>query len=212
MPAAAKMHPSLVTDYGDARSATSWKTASCVSRSGLLGGDAGDVVGASPTTPTFVLPYKRFAAPCLLALATRYLNEPRTTYRSAVRRNRCLIGYPLEQRPVVAGKRDAADQQGATRRASDHQPVVPPSLVWRMTGWLGGLALVLDKARQMILQHNPHSLCHRVAGNVPAHKARTSERLVAIQTARQLLLIIPEWEACFGCKFFPQFATRSGFD
>jgi hypothetical protein len=90
--------------------------------------------------------------------------------------------------------------------------VIPPSLVWRMAAWLGGLSLVLDQARQMILQHDPQSLCHRVAGDVAAHKARTVERLATLQTARQLLLIMPEWEACFGCKFFPQFATRSGFD
>ena len=158
------------------------------------------------------MPYKRFAAPCLLALATRYLNEPRTTYRSAVRNDRRLIGYPLEQRDVVTGQHEATDQQEATLQASDHQPVVPPSLVWRMTAWLGGLTLVLDKARQMILQHDPHSICHRVTGDVAPDKARTPERLIALQTARQLLLIIPEWEECFGRRFFPQFATRSGFD
>ena len=89
---------------------------------------------------------------------------------------------------------------------------MPPSLVWRMAGWLGGLAIVLGRAREMILQHDPHSLCHRVAGTVAPHKARTPERLATLQTARQLVLVMPEWEECFGRKFFPQFATRSGFD
>ena len=212
MPIAARNRPSPLTEYGNAHSATSWKTAWCASPSGLLAGDAGNVVGPLPTIPTFVLPYKRFAAPCLLALATRYLNEPRTTYRSAVRHDRCLIGYPVEQRHLTAGQPDRTGRQGATLQASDHQPVVPPSLVWRMAGWLGGLTLVLDKARQMILQHDPASLCHRVTGNVAAHKAHTEDRLATLQTARQLLLILPEWEECFGRKFFPQFATRAGFD
>jgi hypothetical protein len=81
-----------------------------------------------------------------------------------------------------------------------------------MVTWLGGLSLVLDKAREMILQHDPTSLCHRLDGSVPTHKARTPERLATLQTARQLLLVIPEWEECFGRKFFPQFATRAGFD
>jgi hypothetical protein len=81
-----------------------------------------------------------------------------------------------------------------------------------MVTWLGGLSLVLDKAREMILQHDPTSLCHRLDGSVPTGKGRTSERLGTLQTARQLLLVIPEWEECFGRKFFPQFATRAGFD
>jgi hypothetical protein len=170
------------------------------------------VVGRLPTTPTFVLPYKRFAAPCLLALATQYLHEHRTTYRSVVRHARCLIGYPIQHHEAEASPAEAQLERAAPRHPADHQAVIPPSLVWRMAAWLGGLSLVLDQARQMILQHDPQSLCHRVAGDVAAHKARSVERLATLQTARQLLLIMPEWEACFGCKFFPQFATRSGFD
>jgi hypothetical protein len=158
------------------------------------------------------LPYKRFAAPCLLALATHYLQEHRATYRSTVRHGRCLIGYPVRRRNRDARSvRTAAGQERALE-AGDHQPVVPPSLIWRMATWLGSLTLVLDKARQMILQHDPTSLCHRVDGSVAPRKARTPERLATLQTARQLVLVIPEWEECFGRKFFPQFATRAGFD
>jgi hypothetical protein len=79
-------------------------------------------------------------------------------------------------------------------------------------GWLGGLTLTLDKAREMILQQNPNSLCHRMAGSVPPHKARSTERLRVLETARQLLLVMPEWEECFDNQLFPRFATRSGFD
>lgn len=159
------------------------------------------------------MPYKRFAAPCLLALAGKYLHEHRVTYRSTVRHACCLIGYPIQRHDAQGSSAEARDeQQAAPLQAGDHQPVVPPSLVWRMATWLGGLSLVLDQARQMILQHDPQSRCHRVDGNVAPGKARTPERLEVLQTARQLLLVIPEWEECFGRKFFPQFATRAGFD
>ena len=160
-----------------------------------------------------MLPYKRFAAPCLLELAGQYLHEHRATYRSTLRHNRCLIGYPIQRRDTQSGQAEPrAQQQSAPLQAGDHQAVVPPSLVWRMATWLGGLSVVLEKARRMVLQRNPQSLCHRVDGSVARRKARTPERLEVLQTARQLLLVIAEWEDCFGRKFFPQFATRAGFD
>lgn len=159
------------------------------------------MVGVSPTTRTFVLPYKRFAAPCLLSRAEQYLTHPRLTYRQSVRDGRSLIGYP----PVA---REASSDDASPT----HQPVVDHSLIWRFVGWLGGLASVLDEARSMLLQSDPDSLCHRRSGSVDPYKARSPERMSRLETARQLLLVIPEWEECFGCSFFPRFATRSGFD
>jgi hypothetical protein len=132
-------------------------------------------------------------------------NRNIVTYRKAVLHNRCQIGYPIEQHNT---EHDNTEQH----EHSFHQPVVPPSLVWRFVGWLGSLSLMLDKAREMILKKNPNSLCHRVTGCVDPGKARSDERLCTLETARQLLLIIPEWEELHGCKFFPRFATRSGFD
>jgi hypothetical protein len=93
-----------------------------------------------------------------------------------------------------------------------HQRVVDHSLVWRSLTWLGALTGVLDEARAMILKCRPHSTCHRFHGNIDPHKARSPERLATLETARQLLQVISEWEDCFGCKFFPRFATRAGFD
>jgi len=169
------------------------------------------VGGPLPTILTFVLPYKRFAAPDLLARAKTYLNESRATYRSVVRHNRCLIGYPLESQD--ADNQDADNQDvDAQVSPGTHQPVVPPSLVWRFITWMGSLTFSLDKAREMILKHNPNSLCHRVSGSVDPFKARSDDRQRTLETARQLVLIIPEWEDCFGDNFFPRFATRAGFD
>jgi hypothetical protein len=163
----------------------------------------------------------------LLSLATHYLHQPRATYRSVVRHERQLIGYPVT-RPEVAEEAEMVHEVAVppdvpsvpemaldvsdSEEDSYHQAVIPPSLPWRFIGWLGCLTMVLAKAREMILQRHPNSLCHRVSGSVDPFKARSDARKVTLETARQLLLILPEWEACFGRPFFPQFATRAGFD
>ena len=166
------------------------------------------MVGGSLTTLPFVLPYKRFAAPCLLSRAKLYLEEAKVTYRTSVQHDRQRIGYP------VPGAQDASAHGDQVKE----QSVVDHSLIWRMVGWLGSLTLSLNKAREMILQTVPGSLCHRYPGSVAPRKARKArnperpDRLATLETARQLLLIVPEWEEYFDGKFFPRFATRSGFD
>ena len=70
---------------------------------------------------------------------------------------------------------------------------------------------MLDEARAMVLKQNPDSLCHRLEGSSYPHKARSAQRRMALETARQVLRMIPEWEGCFGYEFFPRFATRVGF-
>ena len=158
-----------------------------------------------------MLPYKRFATPWLIARAKQYLNVPddpsqkvpsrrATTYRSALRHERQQLGYSVQPVKDHAGE------------GSFHQPVIAPSLLWRFLGWFGSLTLTLDKAREMILKHDPNSTCHRVSGSVDPFKAHSDERMETLETARQLLLIMPEWECCFGRPLFPRFATRSGFD
>ena len=128
----------------------------------------------------------------MISRAADYLEQAPTTYRRAVQQERRLTGYE-------------ADKSG-------HQPTVSHTLVWRFLGWLGGLTLPLAAARELLLKSDPDSLCHRVAGSVGPHKARSRQRLATLETARQLLLVAPQWERRFGRPFFPQFATRSGFD
>lgn len=170
------------------------------------------MAGRLPTTPTFVLPYKRFATPDLLARARRYLEESRLSYRQTVRHNRCRIGYPL---PAPTPPADCSWESPSVW-AIDASPVADQSvvdhgLVWRFLTWLGSLTGMLDQARAMVLKSRPHSLCHRLEGSVDPHKARSGQRRATLETARQLLQVIPEWEACYGHKFFPRFATRAGF-
>ena len=162
-------------------------------------GNAATAVGGLPTTLTFVLPYRRFDAPYLLERASEYLEESRVTYRESVKDGYSLIGYP------VARQDDSGDGEW------EEQPVVDHSLVWRFVGWLGGLVVSLTRARELLLKENPDSLCHRVSGSVDPRKARSLERLQTLETARQLLLIMPEWEGCFGSDFLPRFNTRGSF-
>ena len=165
--------------------------------SGWRAGGAVLAGGGLLITRPFVLPYKRFATPCLVTRAQEYLApaadpKKRPSYRQSVRHGRCLIGYPVEP--------------------SGHQPVMAHSLVYRFVIWLGGLTASLQKAQAMILERNPDSTCHRRLSAVDPSRAHSPPRLQTLETARQLLLTIPEWEACFACPFFPRFAARSGFD
>jgi hypothetical protein len=184
----------------------------------LLDGNVVTAAGPLRIIPFFVLPYKRFATPCLTQPAQRFLRDSseedangdlphraRVGYRDSVKHDRQRIGYPLQ----LASPQDA---ETASENASFHQPVVDHSLIWRMVGWLGGLTLALNKACQMILQRNPNSLCHRYTSNIRPAKARSDQRRKALEAADHLLHVIDEWEATFGEKFFPRFATRSGFD
>lgn len=159
-----------------------------------------------------MLPYRRFATANLLALAATYLHSSDATYRSVVRHERSKIGYPIETTVPPEASCDATAPGDDSEIDPHHQAVVSPSLPWRFIGWLGSLTWALCRGRQMLLEWNPNSTCHRTSGSVDPFKARSDERMATLETARQLLLMIPEWEACFQRPFFPQFATRSGFD
>jgi hypothetical protein len=159
-----------------------------------------------------VLPYKRFATANLLALAAKYLHSSDETYRSVVRHDRSAIGYPMKTNVKPEPPLDQATLDDDAEIDPHHQAVVSPSLPWRFIGWLGSLTWALCRGREMLLELNPNSTCHRASGSVDPFKARSDERMATLETARQLLRMIPEWEACFQRPFFPQFATRSGFD
>ncbi len=83
--------------------------------------------------------------------------------------------------------------------------------VWRMLVWLGCQVPALTVGRQLVQEHNPNSACHRFVGAVAPQKFRSPQRGHCLRTSRQLLHLIVEWEGLFAEKFFPRFATRSGF-
>jgi hypothetical protein len=80
-----------------------------------------------------------------------------------------------------------------------------------MLGWLGCQLTALAAGRRLIQQRRPDSVCHRFAGAVAPHKFRSPQRERLLCQSRQLLHLIAEWEEVFPEKFFPRFATRSGF-
>ena len=85
------------------------------------------------------------------------------------------------------------------------------STIWCVLTWLGSLCAALAQGRQQIQEHHPGSTCHRFVGAVPPHKFRSPQREQLLQRSRQMLHLIAEWERLFPQKFFPRFATRSGF-
>ena len=150
----------------------------------------------SPITPTFVLPYKRYAGPTLLHLAWGYLENDRQSYRQTVSPGGRVTGY---QTPPGAAKID--------ERALHH------STVWCLLTWLGAQGPALRRGLRLLQQQHPGSTCHRFVGAVAPQKfdQRNPERERVLRRARQLLHLIAEWDRLFREKFFPRFATRSGF-
>ena len=148
-----------------------------------------------PITPTFVLPYKRYAGPTLLYLAAVYVENDRQTYRET----------------ASPGGRARAYQSPPDTPALDARGLLDHSTIWRMLGWLGLQLAALTAGRQLIQQHDPRSACHRFVGDVAPRKLRSPQRGQILRQSRQLLHLIAEWNGLFPEKFFPRFATRSGF-
>ena len=147
-----------------------------------------------PITPIFVLPYKRYAGPTLLCLAATYVENDRKSYRKTVRPSNRATGYV-----TPPGERDIDE------RALAH------STVRRMLTWLGCQLAALSAGRELILQRDPSSLCHRFVGAVAPHKFRSPQREQLLRQSRQLLHVAAEWNELFPETFFPRFATSSGF-
>jgi hypothetical protein len=85
------------------------------------------------------------------------------------------------------------------------------STIWCVLAWMGVQSAALAAGRQQIQEGNPASTCHRFLGAVAAQKFRSPQRQQVLSHARQLLHLIAEWERLFCARFFPRFATRSGF-
>jgi hypothetical protein len=76
---------------------------------------------------------------------------------------------------------------------------------------MGCQLAALSAGRTLILQHHPDSTCHRFVGAVAPHKFRSPQREQLLRQSRKLLHLAAEWNERFPEKFFPRFATRSGF-
>ena len=109
------------------------------------------------------------------------------------------------------GGRRRAYQTPPGTPARDERGLLDHSTVWRMLTWLGGQLVALATGRQSIQQRDPCSTCHRFDGAVAPHKFRSPPRGQLLRQSRQVLHLCAEWEEWFPEKFFPRFATRSGF-
>lgn len=147
-----------------------------------------------PITPIFVLPYKRFATPCLLELARVYLEHDRQTYRQTTRSGGLPTWY-----------KQSADTTKVALRA------LHVATLWQVLTWLGSQTAALQAGLTLFNQHDPANDLHRFVGAVAPHKHRSPERRDILATARRLLHLIDRWDRTFDRPFFPRFATRSGF-
>jgi hypothetical protein len=130
----------------------------------------------------------------LLYLAASYVEHGERSYRETASPGGRVRGY---QTPANA---PAIDE-----RALAH------STIWWMLTWLGAQLAALATGRQLVQQRNPSSTGHRFLGAVAPHKFRSRQRELLLRRSRQLLHLRAEWEELFPEKFFPRFATRSGF-
>lgn len=130
----------------------------------------------------------------MLQLSASYLEHDRQSYRETTSPQGRITGY---QTP--------AGEATIDERALHH------GTVWWMLTWLGGQLAALRTGRQQIQQQHPGSTCHRFVGAVAPQKFRSPERERQLRQARQLLHLIAEWNGLFPERFFPRFATRSGF-
>lgn len=105
----------------------------------------------------------------------------------------------------ITGYQTLPEESAIDERALNH------STVWRMLTWLGSQLPALAQGRQLVLEQNPNSICHRFAGAVAPQKFRSPQRGQVLRRSRQLLYLLAEWDGLFPEKFFPRFATRSGF-
>jgi hypothetical protein len=100
---------------------------------------------------------------------------------------------------------------GSSERPRETRGLFDHTTIWRILTWLGCQLPALHAGRHQLQQQNPASTCHRFVGAVAPCKFRSPQRERVLRQSRQLLQLIDEWDALFPEKFFPRFATRSGF-
>lgn len=146
---------------------------------------------SSPTCPTFLLPYRRYASTYLIVLARNYLEQDQLSYERAVRPEGRVIGY------VTPPGQQKIDERALHR-----------TTLWRFLSFLGLQLPALEAGLALWSRHDPLSSMHRFAGAVAPHKYRSERRAQILRTARRLLHLIDHWDRTFAKSFFPRFATR----
>lgn len=157
-------------------------------------GGAGSAGWCLRIIPTFVLPYKRYAGPTLLHLGASYVENDQQSYRETASPGGRATGY---QKPPESSVPEERGLHHGT--------------IWCFLSWLGSQSAALALGCQLLQKQHPGSTCHRFLGAVAPQKFRSPQRQQLLRSSRQLLHLSAEWERLFSQKFFPRFATRSGF-
>jgi hypothetical protein len=153
--------------------------------SAWFGGSAAFACTPLPITPTFVLPYKRFAADQLVHLANRYLDNDQFSLRQATSFRGNSIGYESE----------------------DH--AMSHTTLWRFLSCLGAMTISLNTGVELFLNAFPESNIHRFTGSISPRKYRSESRAQCLRNANRLLNLISRWDEAFPKqRFFPRFATK----
>ena len=156
------------------------------SRFGSFAGSASCASLPLPITPTFVLPYKRYASNQLLNLANRHLDSDRLSLRNAASVRGNSIGY----------------------ESQDH--ALSHTTLWRFLTCLGSMTCSLAIGTDLFLNAFPESDIHRFTGTCSPLKFRSEFRAQTLRIANRLLKLILRWDTAFPKeRFFPRFATKA---
>jgi hypothetical protein len=141
-----------------------------------------------------------------LKLARSFLENDERSYRQTVQPGSMIIGYGVARLPESSEEGKKRPAPPIDNRVLDHMTV------WRMLTWLGSQLEAWKAGLGFLIQDDPSCDCHRFLGAVAPRKFRSLSRGQKLRQARRLLHLTDEWDRRFPEKFFPRFATRSGFD
>lgn len=137
--------------------------------------------------PGFILPYKRYVLPVIMAYGSQYTENEQSTYRNILQKN--PAGYQKSEQQL------------------DH------STIHRWISSLGSLTQILRKAQDLILQAKPEStICRDLAAlSIPSKKYRKKQRAGVLLRARQLFSLEGLYRLIFNTSIFPNLATACSF-
>jgi transposase len=119
--------------------------------------------------PDFLVPYKRYVLPAIVALSEQYVTAPEATYRDVIQPEGMALGY-------------AENEDGAIdeRQLSHTTP-------WHWLTWLGGMTRLTDQAVDLLRQKDPDFELHRAVRPIFPGKYRSMKRKKILERAAELL-------------------------
>jgi hypothetical protein len=179
---------------GDARFASSSRTACESWALGSCGSNAATATEPSPTIRPFAVPNKQFVTAHVLDTAKEFLGTTQS-YRQSVCYQQKSVMYDEQQQNPLA----------------DRSAELAHSTLWRWLSWLGDLTDTLHAARQLLCQQDPSSTLHREVIPIDPKKYRSEDRRETLAKAADMLLAESRFESRLQKSIFPSFATAHGW-